>query len=49
MVNEKELRKKVADFFNALNVEEVVAFRKFTMTRKWGEFFFDRLHDKKVE
>lgn len=49
MVNEKELMRKIADFFNKMNVEEISAFRRFTMSKKWASCFEQRFANKQVE
>lgn len=49
MINENKVVKKVADLLNSLTIEEMVFFRKFTMTRKYQSFLETRLTNKKIE
>lgn len=49
VVNEKELTKKIANFFNILSPQEVVYLRRFTMTKKWISFFDTRCQGRKIE
>lgn len=49
MVNQDVLAAKIAAFFNSLTPEEVMALRRFTMSRKWAAFFDSRINNKKIE